>query len=188
MCNTKALLGRIVVNDSNKIFLNSDTSTEKQTVAIYTTIANIYYTVSGATGIGTPVNLPPGVSASYISNVLFISGTPTSAGTYRYSIPLTGGCDNGVASGTIHVTSPTKAHYLNQVHIPWFISPNPTNGNFSIQRPGRGLFELVDVTGKRISSFSSADGQDITAELQLPAGVYVVREISSGTTQKIIVQ
>jgi len=186
-CSNIEAKGRITVN-ANVINLSSPMGTDSQSVMVNTAIANIVYTTTGATGIGTPVNLPLGVSASYVSNVLFISGTPTSAGTYRYSIPLTGGCDNGVASGTIHVTSPTKAQYLEQLHRPWFITPNPTSGRISIQHPGRGLFELVDVTGKRISSFSSADGQDITAELHLPAGVYVVREISSGTAQKIIVQ
>src|SRR5207247_9681759 len=33
-----------------------------------------------------------------------ISGTPTAPGTFNYSIPLTGGCGNVNATGTITVT------------------------------------------------------------------------------------
>jgi hypothetical protein len=40
--------------------------------------------------------LPAGVTASWVSNTITIGGTPT-AGTFNYSIPLTGGCGSVIA-------------------------------------------------------------------------------------------
>ena len=44
------------------------------------------------------------VTAAWSSNVLTISGTPSVAGTFAYSVPLTGGCGTVAATGTITVT------------------------------------------------------------------------------------
>lgn len=72
------------------------------TVCQNTAIPNITHNTTAATGIGTPTGLPTGVTASWASNVITISGTPTAAGTFMYSIPLTGGGCSGVnATGTI---------------------------------------------------------------------------------------
>ncbi|TAD87238.1 MAG: hypothetical protein EAY75_06310, partial [Bacteroidetes bacterium] len=69
-----------------------------------TPLAAITHTTTGATGIGTPTGLPAGVTAAWSSNNITISGTPTSSGTFNYSIPLTGGGCNLSATGTITVT------------------------------------------------------------------------------------
>ncbi|MDR7373035.1 PKD-like domain-containing protein [Flavobacterium aquidurense] len=66
-------------------------------------ISAITHTTTEATGIGTPVNLPAGVTATWASNTITISGTPTVVGTFNYSIPLTG-CGGINAIGTIIVT------------------------------------------------------------------------------------
>ncbi len=60
-------------------------------------------TTSGVTGITSSSGLPTGVTASYSSNTVTISGTPTSSGTYNYTIDVTG-CDDD-ATGTIVVRS-----------------------------------------------------------------------------------
>ena len=73
------------------------------TVCVNTAITPITHTTSGFTGIGTPANLPAGLSASFASNSITISGTPTASGTFNYSIPLTGGCGSVNATGTITV-------------------------------------------------------------------------------------
>ena len=66
----------------------------------------ITHTTTGATGIGTATGLPSGVTASWASNTITISGTPTGTGTFSYSIPLTGGCGTANATGTITVGVP----------------------------------------------------------------------------------
>ncbi|MFM9004630.1 MAG: PKD-like domain-containing protein, partial [Flavobacteriales bacterium] len=69
----------------------------------------ITITTTGATGIGLPINLPVGVSASWSANTITISGTPSSAGTFAYSIPLVGGCGAVAAAGTITIISSNTA-------------------------------------------------------------------------------
>jgi hypothetical protein len=70
-------------------------------VCLNTAITNITHNTTGATGILTPTGLPAGVSATWASNTITISGTPTVAGIFNYSIPLTGGCGTINARGTI---------------------------------------------------------------------------------------
>ncbi|MFM7106561.1 MAG: beta strand repeat-containing protein, partial [Flavobacteriales bacterium] len=79
------------------------------TLCINTALTNITHTTTGATGISNAGvsganGLPTGVSASWASNTITISGTPTAPGTFNYSIPLTGGCGSVNATGTIIVT------------------------------------------------------------------------------------
>ena len=74
------------------------------TVAISTAMTAITHTTTGATGIGTPSGLPAGITASWASNTITISGTPTASGIFNYSIPLTGGCGSVNATGRIRVS------------------------------------------------------------------------------------
>lgn len=73
------------------------------TVCFRNLITNITHTTIGATGIGASVGLPSGVTTIWANNLITISGTPTESGIFNYSIPLTGGCGNAVARGTINV-------------------------------------------------------------------------------------
>ena len=66
------------------------------------------HTTTSATGIGTAINLPNGVSASWLNNTISITGTPTVSGTFNYTIQLTGGCGTVSATGTITVTAATS--------------------------------------------------------------------------------
>ena len=75
------------------------------TLCINTALTLITHTTTTATGIGAATGLPAGVTAAWSSNTITISGTPTLAGTYNYSIPLTGGCSVATATGVITVTS-----------------------------------------------------------------------------------
>ena len=47
--------------------------------------------------------MPNGVTAAWAGNIITISGTPTAAGIFNYSIPLSGGCNTVFATGTITV-------------------------------------------------------------------------------------
>jgi hypothetical protein len=91
----------VTVNTNNTVSVASSTPT----VCINTPITGITHTTTGATGIGTATGLPSGVTASWSSNTVTISGTPTASGTFNYSIPLTGGCGTVSATGTITVTA-----------------------------------------------------------------------------------
>ena len=102
-----ATAGGCSVSDDVKVSItpvNTTTSTTSSpTLCINSALTNSTHTTTGATGIGTISNLPSGVSAGWTSNQITISGTPTVSGTFPYSIPLTGGCGNVNATGTIKV-------------------------------------------------------------------------------------
>jgi hypothetical protein len=65
-------------------------------------------TTTGATGIGTATGLPTGMTATWSNNSIKISGTPTAASTFNYTIPLTGGCGSVNATGSITVVNACK--------------------------------------------------------------------------------
>jgi hypothetical protein len=82
------------------------TASSTPTLTVYTALTNITHATLGATGIGTASSLPTGVSAFWSGNVITISGTPSTAGTFNYTIPLTGtGCTSLNATGTITVVT-----------------------------------------------------------------------------------
>ena len=68
-------------------------------------ITPITYTI-GASGIGASItagSLPAGVTGTYNAGVFTISGTPTAAGNFSYTITTSGPCANPSLSGTITV-------------------------------------------------------------------------------------
>lgn len=85
------------------ITLTSAPGTNAQTVCNNTAITSITYATTDATG-ATFSGLPGGVTGSWAADVVTISGTPTAAGTYNYTVTLTGaGCAGVTATGTIIV-------------------------------------------------------------------------------------
>lgn len=103
-CGTVNAFGNITVTPNNTVSLNSAAGTNAQSVCFNTPITNITYATTTATG-ATVTGLPAGVSGSWSANVVTISGTPTTPGTYNYTVTLTGGCGTATATGTISVTS-----------------------------------------------------------------------------------
>ncbi|WP_205573348.1 Ig-like domain-containing protein [Flavisolibacter nicotianae] len=99
-CGVITKTGTINVTPNNTVTAASSTPT----LCINTALTPITHTTTGATGIGAATGLPAGVTASWASNTITISGTPTASGTFNYTIPLTGGCSSVNATGTINVT------------------------------------------------------------------------------------
>jgi hypothetical protein len=106
-CGSVNATGTITVTPAN----TAGTPSSTPTLCINNLlIPNITIATTGATGISNSGvsganGLPAGVSATWASNLITISGTPTAAGTFNYSIPLTGGCGSVNATGTIIVTA-----------------------------------------------------------------------------------
>ena len=76
------------------------------TLCINSALTTITHSSTVAIGIAsttTNYGLPAGVTASFASNTITITGTPIGSGTFNYSIPLTGGCGAVNAIGTITV-------------------------------------------------------------------------------------
>ena len=88
----------------------SAVGTDNQTRCLGQSITNITYATTGATG-ATFSGLPPGVTGVWASNVATISGTPTAAGVFNYTVTLVG-CAATTATGTITVSAPPTVGIL----------------------------------------------------------------------------
>ena len=97
-CPPATTTGTITVTPLNTIAAGTS-----QTVCMNSAITNITLATTGATG-ATFVGLPAGVTGSWSGNVATISGTPTSSGTFNYTVTTTGGCPPASTAGTITVT------------------------------------------------------------------------------------
>jgi hypothetical protein len=98
-CSNLNATGKITIVKSNTVSIASSSPI----LCNSSVLTALTHTTGGATGIGTALGLPIGVNASWANNVISISGTPTESGIYNYRIPLTGGCGEMEAIGTIQV-------------------------------------------------------------------------------------
>ncbi len=102
-CTAATAAGTITVNGLATITRTSAAATTAQTVCNGTAITNISYSVGGtATGAGVS-GLPTGVSGSFSAGVFTISGTPTTNGTFNYTVTTSGGSCPVTATGSITV-------------------------------------------------------------------------------------
>ncbi|MCS7076778.1 MAG: SBBP repeat-containing protein [Bacteroidia bacterium] len=93
---------------TNTITLTSSSGPDNQIVCLGTAITNItYFTVASSV---TVTGLPAGVTHSYSGDTVTISGTPTVAGTFNYTITLSG-CGSITAAGTIKVNNLPTVNY-----------------------------------------------------------------------------
>ena len=112
-CSGTPITYTYTINPNNTVTLSSAAGTNSQSVCINTSISNITYNTTGATGASFS-GLPSGVTGSWSGNVVTISGTPNVTGTFNYNVTLTGGCGTVTAIGTITV-SPSIAPTFTQV-------------------------------------------------------------------------
>ena len=117
-CGTATATGTITVNPTNTISLSSATGTNAQNICKGSAITNITYTTTGASGADV-TGLPTGVTGSWASNTVTISGTPstTTGGTFNYTITLLNGCGTVTATGTITVAVPNRGQVHGGKHI-----------------------------------------------------------------------
>ena len=101
-CNVN-LTGSIQVsNTNNTISLTSATGTDAQAACVNTAITTVSYATTGASGASF-IGLPSGVTGAWSNNVVTLTGTPTVAGSYSYTINLLGGCGTVSATGSLTV-------------------------------------------------------------------------------------
>jgi LruC domain-containing protein len=79
---------------------------------INTAMITITHATTNVTGISSSTGLPAGVTASYASNTISISGTPTASGIFNYTI-TPNGCGSATATGTITVAAAPITRYVN---------------------------------------------------------------------------
>jgi len=184
-CGSATATGTITVRPNSTISLTSGAGTDNQTVQVNTPITPITYAVTDATGASV-AGLPPGVTHTYASGTLTISGIPTAMGTYTYTITPTGGCGNATATGTITVTTSNSLRG-GEGQAGWQIYPNPNEGAFTIYSEGGGVFELIDGAG-RVLHRVKVDNRKVEVRVDVPAGLYFIREVRSGAVQKVVIE
>jgi len=199
----------VTVTPTNTITLTSAPTTETQTVCVGDPITDItYYTrgVTGATG-ATVTNLPAGVTGVFTPSTtavfppegtVTISGTPTAAGTFNYTVTLNGGCGNITATGTITVnplpvvaitTTPTGVTHLTcaVTSITLTASGAGTGGSYlwstgaatpSINVTAAGTYKVTATTDK---GCSKTDSIIITQDINMPE-VKVNNQLNGSTT------
>ena len=102
-CAPYSVTGTITVQGQT-ITLSSGSSSP--TVCVNSPV-NIGYTLGGTATDATATGLPAGVTLSVAGTAVTISGTPTVAGSYPYTITTIGNCDPVTATGTITVQEQT---------------------------------------------------------------------------------
>jgi gliding motility-associated-like protein len=75
-----------------------------QTLCINTPITNITYSVGGSGNGGSVTGLPTGVTGVYSGGTITISGTPSQAGVFDYTVTTSGPCITPTTTGRITVT------------------------------------------------------------------------------------
>ncbi len=95
--------GQLTITPTHTITLSSGNASP--TLCASTPLTNIVFAVGGATGASiTSGSFPTGVTGSYSGGNYTITGTPTQAGTFPYTITTSGGsCTPQTQSGTITV-------------------------------------------------------------------------------------
>ncbi len=102
-CNPKIAFGTITVTEQKVTLSNGLAS---NTLCINSSLPSITYHLSGKATGAAVTGLPTGVTYSQTGNDVTISGTPSVAGTFNYTITTSGSsCDVDSKTGTIEVTT-----------------------------------------------------------------------------------
>jgi len=176
---------------NNTITLTSGEGTDDQEVCIHTPIDDITYATTGATG-ATVTGLPDGVSGDWSDNVVNISGTPTEAGSFDYTITLTGGCGEITAQGSITVIDESVSVTDHQGGE-FVIYPNPVNDLLTMElfatEASQHTWRIYDTKGRLIMSGSDAllPGKNaiIIETDYLLSGLYTLQSNLNGTMNSV---
>ena len=115
--NPSAASGTIVVKPSANIVLTSPLTTTLQTLCIGSSVVPITYSVTGGATSASVTGLPADVFGAYSNGVLTISGIPTQAGTFNYTVNTTGSCVQKTATGTLNISAATVGGVINSPTI-----------------------------------------------------------------------
>lgn len=68
----------------------------------------------------------------------------------------------------------------------WSVYTNPSRGDFTIYTDNPTIIELVDLTGKTLQEINVTDEKNI--QVNLPKGVYFIREKNSNKSIKLSIE
>lgn len=170
-CVIPTATGTITVNPDASIILTSAVPTTAQELCRNSTITNITYAISGG-GTGAAFSgLPAGVTGAYAAGVATISGAPSVAGTFNYTVTTTGTCVQTSLSGSILV---------NELPTPDFTNTTPSCETRVIDFTDASVPNVGVLTNWNWNFGDPGSGPANTSTLQNPshtfaaAGSYVV--------------
>jgi hypothetical protein len=82
----------------------------------------------------------------------------------------------------------TYINELQNLNRRFGIYPNPSSGIFTIQTEQGGVFEILDITGRVLNTYTLTTNTTQAIQVNLPIGMYFIREKASGAMQKLIVE
>jgi hypothetical protein len=95
---------------------------------------------------------------------------------------------NDVFVTKLDMSGTTGLEYYANAELPLFsVYPNPSNGTFTLLTEQGGVFEIVDITGRLLNTYTIRN-HTATIHTNLPTGIYFIREKASGKMQKLIVE
>jgi ligand-binding sensor domain-containing protein len=114
--------------------------------------------------------LPTDMQLDNYGNLWFVSSNANRGGLYKLA-------------DTTYIYSSVPTIYQNTTFA---VFPNPNNGYFTIQSDKESAFELMDITGRIINTYRVYGRLDVSENL--PEGMYFVRDIENGVSQKIVIK
>ncbi len=112
-CAPVAVNGTITVQAAPTLVLTSAAGTDNQTVCMNNPITTIDYTFGGSATGTNVTGLPSGVTASTAGNVTSITGSPTTPGSFPYSISTTGSSCPAITLNGLITVDPLPTLTLN---------------------------------------------------------------------------
>ena len=103
--------GTITVTEDGTLALSSAAGTDAQELCRNSTLINITYAFGGSATGASVAGLPPGVSFSVTGNRLTITGSPTLAGSFTYTVSTSGPCVKPMLTGNILVDELPTANF-----------------------------------------------------------------------------
>jgi gliding motility-associated-like protein len=156
---------------SCQLDLTSNTTTTNQTVCLNTPIQTIDYSYSGEATAANVTGLPTGVTAAISAGVVIISGSPSQAGVFNYSVASIGCTTNLTLQGTITVTD----------------LPNVTSvtSNSPICSGSNAVFTITGTPNATVTY--SLNGGATTTVILSNAGTQTVTSSNATTNQQLTV-
>jgi hypothetical protein len=144
----------------------------------------LYSTYLGGNG----TDIPGGIASDSFGNI-YVQGSTNAFDFLNTPGSYQGPVTNGVFDMFVTKLKITNALANNpQLQLPkWTIYPNPTSDYFILSTQVDADFELVDYAGKVINTYRVVKGAKQSVS-HIPTGVYLLREIGTGTSQKLVVK
>jgi hypothetical protein len=120
---------------------------------------------------------------AYVTGVTISTDYDVTTGAFQ----TTYGESGDVFVTKLDMSATAVENYANE-ELPLFsVYPNPSYGTFTLQTEQNGVFEILDLTGRLLNTYTIKNYTE-TIHTNLPTGIYFIREQASGVTQKLIVE